>query len=1745
MNTDATKVQVTGAINVQAYANLYALSETKGTSIGAVSVNVLLPAALLRGTTRAYAGDGADVEADSLGIAADAIAVADATARGIAVSAVAFSFVDTNATVENSVEAYLGKSHDAASGPLVGIRLAGPATLSATSNNTANGLSTGASFSLIASVSILNATGTINGATRVYVGPETWLTGTSVTGTATSTSNSNATTNVTSIGLFGSGTGVTLNAAVGHATGAFIGANSDVDLSGAASLTATSGATARATTSAFDAGIVRIGLYSLTANTNTSTTAFVGDGTDVDAASLELTATSTSSPVLSFSSLGIGFFGGGGVTLTAHDTSVAAAFIGPVDAVGSFGDAADRTVVTTTGAAGVRLRSTATSTVNATLESVSVALFGEVLGQNLNTTASTKALAYLGDYARIAAGTGTVGVEASANSSVTASGSSFSASGFASIQTSNTRATIDAVAKAYTVGHNTIDAGSATFRALFNSGTGAGTGASATMTAGSLALLGVGATGSTANADAHPTVQASIGQGSTVNVPGGTLTLDATSVTTAFANSRGSGAGLLAGIGATHAISNAHGATNAYVDSANTSAGRTTITGGSLVINAVSHDTASALSVAAGLGLYGGTKNDSDATVDADVTAYIGDGATVDVTSNIDITADEDPEADATTRGTSVGLLSIGGSESYATVSPTVAAYISTNANIHAGNAITLLARTLPNTTAAPDYSITGISSGDDSVTVTRHGLQNGDSVEYDNGSTSGGTTIGGLGGPTSETDTDGGTIVVRRQYDVISIFRKGDGSVSYGNPRDNTYLALENELSFGSTFNGATQISTSQDTISFDGKHSFKTGDQVRYSPAGAASAVGGLTLNGLYYVIVVDDDTVRLVASENPNSSGFARLFDADNISGSTITVSGNPLTLGQAVTYHAPTAKTFSSNQADVAPTFTTIDGVLYVQTFPDTESANNIYFVDEDGRPMAHGFVNGDTLQYSVTSHDGNPAVRLNPLKVGRTYTVVNATTFSIQLKRSTVVTTPVHFIRSGSGDIIERTTGSWLADGFGLDAGDGEDIIVSGAGANNGTYTITSATASQLRISLANHFQATKVTPVSLTFTAFTTNSDGDVTANDRITRNDGRNWTDDLFTNSLDLVISGPGSFNGTYDVSYSGTVATLSTNGNFGAANSGATTIAGKTANRTPITKTFDSAILALDPTKIAPPPAVQPAGHNASEDIHSLIKTADLPINISGGGALVDGQTYFVKSVSGSSITIGNATGGAFTFDTSGLGGAGALQHSFTPVANITSAASNTDSNTTADTLQTLRIDITGSMPSGTHKLLGPGGIPLGVLIPPAGDGATSATSSGSGGGAIAAGANRANVTVDQDVSAYIGGSSLVVTGGNVSITSAGTTSTNTSSKNATGGIVGIGHADTTITQTMDSDAYLASNARVVTGGSFTMNATNAANGYASTVARAGGGIGIANAESTTIDLEYNTRATLQSGAEVFATGAVAIGATSAVNIKTDADASGIGLGADGRADAFSYVGRGSRDALTETELQTGSRITGDSVRLGADVTQMFVRAESESKGGGFYSEGIDDAEVDVEAENKITLRRGATVYGLEGVDFVAKFAGVDTYADSFARSTGLFGWVSADATNNTDLTTTILGESPTGPGDHGLVIAGRARRRTRTSLPTRHVHAPRLPLDAAADWSAGANGHVSRRSLAAGSGDEHGHNLAVSHDRVRRRRDHRLGPHADAHRRPQRHEGRRARQVNCDARSPAPRRSSSTTS
>ncbi len=101
-----------------------------------------------------------------------------------------------------------------------------------------------------------------------------------------------------------------------------------------------------------------------------------------------------------------------------------------------------------------------------------------------------------------------------------------------------------------------------------------------------------------------------------------------------------------------------------------------------LTVTASSVDDARATSQAVSGGVYAQTKNDSTATVEPTVRAGVSDAALVHVTGNVDVSATEDPEADASTRGTSVGLLDFAGSQSKATAKPTVRALVGTSATI-------------------------------------------------------------------------------------------------------------------------------------------------------------------------------------------------------------------------------------------------------------------------------------------------------------------------------------------------------------------------------------------------------------------------------------------------------------------------------------------------------------------------------------------------------------------------------------------------------------------------------------------------------------------------------------------------------------------------------------------------------------------------------------------------------------------------------------------------------------------------------------------------------------------------------------------------------------------------------------------------------------------------------------------------------------------------------------------------------
>src|SRR4029079_18310501 len=115
--------------------------------------------------------------------------------------------------------------------------------------------------------------------------------------------------------------------------------------------------------------------------------------------------------------------------------------------------------------------------------------------------------------------------------------------------------------------------------------------------------------------------------------------------------------------------------------------------------------------------------------------------------------------------------------------------------------------------------------------------------------------------------------------------------------------------------------------------------------------TTVGGLSLNGVYYVIVVDDRTIRLSVAQNAANLNFT----PSGVSGSNITIS-NPSTLtdlniGAAVVYNAPQPKIFTSSQVDVVGTGSPAD-------LSDRAGNDNLVFLDSDGNAVAHNLSNGN-------------------------------------------------------------------------------------------------------------------------------------------------------------------------------------------------------------------------------------------------------------------------------------------------------------------------------------------------------------------------------------------------------------------------------------------------------------------------------------------------------------------------------------------------------------------------------------------------------------------------------------------------------------------------------------------------------------------------------------------------------------------------------------------------------------------
>ena len=269
VNGSDSLVDVSGTLTAEAWSTLGATAEARGTQAGAMEANLQNATATVGGTTRAYAGDGTDVQAGSLVINANGNATAGATTKSVSVTLGGLNGAFATATVSTKTDAYLGKNADATPNSVfVTVTLAGPATLTAGGTNIANATATGDTLAA-ADVSLLFPTASVNGATRAYVGPETSVTGSSLSATADSTSNSNAHADVASISFLLSVTLVHGTAQAARTTDAFVGQKSSLSLTGGAAFTAMSNTTPHVDTHTVSLSTIKVGIYDLTATSTT------------------------------------------------------------------------------------------------------------------------------------------------------------------------------------------------------------------------------------------------------------------------------------------------------------------------------------------------------------------------------------------------------------------------------------------------------------------------------------------------------------------------------------------------------------------------------------------------------------------------------------------------------------------------------------------------------------------------------------------------------------------------------------------------------------------------------------------------------------------------------------------------------------------------------------------------------------------------------------------------------------------------------------------------------------------------------------------------------------------------------------------------------------------------------------------------------------------------------------------------------------------------------------------------------------------------------------------------------------------------------------------------------------------------------------------------------------------------------------------------------------------------------------
>ena len=385
--------------------------------------------------------------------------------------------------------------------------------------------------------------------------------------------------------------------------------------------------------------------------------------------------------------------------------------------------------------------------------------------------------------------------------------------------------------------------------------------------------------------------------------------------------------------------------------------------------------------------------------------------------------------------------------------------------------------------------------------------------------------------------------------------------------------------------------------------------------------------------------------------------------------------------------------------------------------------------------------------------------------------------------------------------------------------------------------------------------------------------------------------------------------------------------------------------------------------------------------------------------------------------------------------------------------------DLRTGTDATEALRLALT-SFPAGTHRLLGPGGVPLSTVSPPPGDGISGATAQGGTGGFGDINVPTAKVRASSSVVTSVDATSITAAR-DVSIEARAVTNVTTYANASGGGALTVGeaHADTLVGQgsqtVTDPAATLASPAltEVKIGSDTTITAGDdltllAASDHtlSATAKSLGGGVISAKIAETTATLSYVTRTTVGANATLVAGDVLTVRATSSAAAKTDSETYSVALGAGADSDDTN----GDRGAIiaaqTLVTVNSGAQLEGLAVVIEALVTKLdgHARARATSYSPIFFGvvTAFARAKVDITSTAAVDLIGSETrITGWRGVDIRAIQRGITVTRDAWHLAVALIPPQNAFAEGAITLTTKVNSDS-------GLLVTVGARDDTRAA-------------------------------------------------------------------------------------------------